>query len=486
MIGQKLKIMVTSLVLVFLVHQLAEQSLRINDKKSISIENYKGKFKSTSISFGGLKSFNIEYRGDLEINDTDTDIIGISPGGFLEINKTTFGSKRSIVIEEKEGKLVKEYYEGRRMIDYVPDGEDWLADILPEIVRSTGIAAESRLESYYKKGGVDAVMNEIARLESSYVQSIYGQILLQKEELSDAELSRSIKELAREMDSDYYKSELLSDVNERFLKNNNLTLAFFEAASYIDSDYYSAEILTDALENVEFTDAIFTKVMEATDNIGSDYYQAEVLEEALEIPDLSDEALSQIIQSTEGIGSDYYQAQVLSATMEKRGLSKKSFDRALEAIMNIDSDYYMAEVLEKMINNELQDGVIQTLIVAIDRNMTSDYYKASVLSELVQSQELTSTSMEKLAEAIGNMSSDSYASEIIEEAADMRNIDKAVLISLSAAFSRFDSDYNCSEALESLADHVREADSEVKDAYRRAARNIGSTHYYGQALKAIN
>ncbi|MEM1407437.1 MAG: hypothetical protein AAGG59_11725, partial [Bacteroidota bacterium] len=32
-------------------------------------------------------SFDIEYKGDIEINDTDTDVTSISPGGYLEISK---------------------------------------------------------------------------------------------------------------------------------------------------------------------------------------------------------------------------------------------------------------------------------------------------------------------------------------------------------------------------------------------------------------
>lgn len=485
-VGQKFKIIVMSLGLVFLVNQLAAQLFTVSDNKSHSIETTKGKFKSTSVSFGGLKSFNIEYRGDIEVNDTDTDVIGISRGGYLEISKTTFGSKRSIVFESKEGKLVKEYYEGRRKIDYVPDGEEWLAEILPDIVRSTGIAAESRLNRFYKQGGVNSVMSEIARLESSYVQNIYGKLLLRKDDLTNSELSASIKELAREMDSDYYKAELLSDASKKYLSNDELTIAFFDAAAYIDSDYYSAQILSDAIDDVDFSEELFAKILSASNNIESDYYQAQVLEDALDIPNLTDNALSQIIENTKGIGSDYYQAQVLSTTMETPGLSKKSLEKVTAAVMDISSDYYMAEVLEKMIDNRLDDNVIQSLITSIDRNMSSDHYKASVLSELVQEQQLTAASMQKLADAIGNMNSDSYAAEIIEDAADMRDINKQVLISLLDACSRIDSDYYCAEALESLASHVRDGDADIKDAYRRAAKNIGSTHYYGQALKAID
>jgi hypothetical protein len=54
------------------------------------------------------------------------------------------------------------------------------------------------------------------------------------------------------------------------------------------------------------------------------------------------------------------------------------------------------------------------------------------------------------------------------------------------ASAEINSDYYLSEALSSLADKVRSADSGVKDAYRKAAKNIHSDTYYGKAVKAID
>ena len=58
----------------------------------------------------GFDNFNVEYRGKIEITDDDKDIKSMSDDGYLEISKTVFGSKRSIVIEAQgNGKIKKEY-----------------------------------------------------------------------------------------------------------------------------------------------------------------------------------------------------------------------------------------------------------------------------------------------------------------------------------------------------------------------------------------
>jgi hypothetical protein len=71
-----------------------------------------GKTKSYTHS-NGFSSFNIETRGRIELTDDDKDIKSISADGYLEITKTVFGSKRSLVITPQGNTIKREYYEGR-------------------------------------------------------------------------------------------------------------------------------------------------------------------------------------------------------------------------------------------------------------------------------------------------------------------------------------------------------------------------------------
>src|ERR1700741_2224166 len=111
-------------------------------KSSTSHSNGVHKWRNTT----GVTNFNIESRGKIEVTDDDRDIKSLSNDGYLEITKTVFGSKRAIVIESLGGgKIKKEYFEGRTKMDWDPNGKNWLAEILPEIVRSTTLGAEGRV-----------------------------------------------------------------------------------------------------------------------------------------------------------------------------------------------------------------------------------------------------------------------------------------------------------------------------------------------------
>ena len=55
----------------------------------------------------GVSDFNVESRGTIELTDDDKDVKSLSNDGYLEITKTVFGAKRSIVIESLGGGKVK-------------------------------------------------------------------------------------------------------------------------------------------------------------------------------------------------------------------------------------------------------------------------------------------------------------------------------------------------------------------------------------------
>lgn len=475
---------ITVILSFFFSHSSFSQKVIVKSEDRVVISDNKHIHKiSTS---NGLQSFNIEFKGTIEVTDDDKDVKSISPGGYLEISKTTFGSRRSLLIESTSNGLRREYYEGRSKVSYEPAGKQWLAEILPEVVRSTGIAAESRVNRFYKQGGVDAVLHEISRLESDYVRSIYGKLLLKKSELTNHDLITAINGLSREIDSDYYLSEMLKDNSARFLKNDKTAEAYFDAVSNIGSDYYSAEVLKDALKAHKASATSISKIMSASKNISSDYYQTTVLSNVLEQENIDGPVLAEIIHTTKNIGSDYYQTQILSKALEKRGLSDESFNSILDAISDVSSDYYMATVFTKLLDNKLHENVNTKLILLVNEKMSSDYYASSVLGKIAKEQDLNDQALERLAETVSELSSSNYAAEVIKNAADSRNLSKARLLPLIKAAGSISSDYYAASALQSLAPHVKASDKDVKDAYRTAAKNINSDTYYGQAMRAID
>ena len=117
--------------------------------------NGKGNKTHTYRNNSGVYSTELEYRGKIIFNDAETDVNYISPGGFIKFSKRSFGNRRTIILEsEAQGIITREYREGSKKLPFEPEGRKWMASVLPEIIRTTGIGADERVKKFYKKGGI--------------------------------------------------------------------------------------------------------------------------------------------------------------------------------------------------------------------------------------------------------------------------------------------------------------------------------------------
>jgi hypothetical protein len=434
----------------------------------------------------GVTNFNIESRGKIEVTDDDRDIKSLSNDGYLEITKTVFGSKRAIIIESLGGgRIKKEYYEGRTKMEWDPHGKNWLAEILPEIVRSTTLGAEGRVNRIYAKDGVAGVVAELGRLEGDYTAAHYAKLLLEKN-ISPSDLPAAIKGIADAVDSDYYLSTVLQSNVSRLLSTPEAANAFLQGTKEIGSAYYKSVVLKEAAKKLAGSPAQVKTILQSAADIDSDYYLSVVLTTLLEQDDLKDESIKDLIPVSMNIPSDYYRTQVLNKVLNKGSLSNESLKSVVTALEDINSDYYKTMVFNTMAERMTMDAEVQIkMINQIKESVNSDYYASTTMKNVLKNQRLTDESFRLLVNVSSEFNSANYAADVLRTAAE-KDLNKNQLMDILKASANIDSDHYLSEVLLSLSDQVRNSDSSVKDAYRRAAKSINSDTYYGRAVKAID
>jgi hypothetical protein len=456
-------------------------------------ETYTSSNKSTRVTFNhsnGISSFNVEMRGKIDVTDDDKDIRSISADGYLEISKVTFGSKRSIKITPEGGGVKREYYEGREKIPFEPEGRKWLGEVLPELVRSTTIAAESRVNRYYKQGGVNGVLGEIDRLEGSYGKAHYANLLM-KLNVSAKDYPNIIAKVSSGMDSDHYLTEFLEKNMSKFLQTREASDALFQACGRMESDHYKTQVIKEALQNQSPSPDAMKSLLQTAGQMESDHYITEVLTALMRQQNLSDATISEMISTSKKIESDHYKTIVLkkalslSAGQGKSGLSATSFQRVLESIQDIESDHYKTEVLTDLMNNKLSNEM-EITVLEITSSIESDHYTSVVLGTLLKNQDLSDEAFKKLVEVAGASDSDHYSSTVLQEALQVPNLSEAKIVSVIQAAGNINSDHYITEVLLNAAPKVKVGSSVLKDAYRATAKRIESETYYGRAMKAID
>ncbi|MDN5204421.1 hypothetical protein QQ008_23715 [Fulvivirgaceae bacterium BMA10] len=455
--------------------------------------------KDTHISFSGrsssrhvhiekgrLNSYELKYRGTIELTDDDTDIKSISPGGYFKVSKTTFGNKRSIYIENKGGQLVKEYYVGRRQEPFIPDGKAWLADILPEVIRNTGIGAEKRVLRIYRKSGVNGVLNEISKIDGDYVKGIYFDALLDQASLNDGDKVRILEGISEEMNSSYEQSKLLTNHSGEFIKSQKSAEAFFRSASEISSDYEKGKVLKAAFNEADVEGAAFGEALEAISTISSDYEASKLLMHVLASKDLDDERFQEVIEIVGDISSDYEKGKILNELSDDKDLSDKRFKLLLDSYSEISSNYEKAKVLKRLIDEQdLNDFKVEEILEAAE-HLSSGYESRNVLKKLIQEAEFNDENFETLLESVDDISSSYDKTNVYKQILSDLDLEDDELMSIIDYVSKVSSNYEKSGLLIIIAKKIPKGNTKLREAFIDAAKSISSDYEYGKVMRSLN
>lgn len=399
----------------------------------------------------GKQKFSIEYEGEITLSDDDKEIIAISNNGFIEIRKTRFGKRRRIIIESEGGTLVHKYFIGAKEIPFNPDGKKWLAEILQEVVRTSTIAAQSRVNRFYKRGGARAVMSEVKRMDSDYVKAAYIKILLKKN-LKNSDLINVIETAGSSIKSDHYVSQILKANQKAFLATDATRTAYIKAASSIGSDHYRSQILKTVINDSSINDKQMASLLDITRSIKSDHYLSNILSSLMDKRKLNKQNMNTIMSLTGEIKSDHYKARVLKKALKMDNMSKGNYDAFLNTLSNIKSDHSTSQVINDLIVEDMNSASLSKLLTIVNKNVKSDHYAANIYKKIAKN----------------------------------KNISDAQLIQLmESASTSINSDFSLSSVLKAYSGRVKTSSQKVKDAYIKVAKSIKSETYYGRALRAI-
>ena len=460
-------------------------TLQIEAQKRGTSVNINSDGKTTiSVKNGKSNDFSLEYEGDITISDDDKDVIAISNNGYMEIKKSAFGSRRRIFIEPgSNGSLIKKYYVGSSEKNFDPDGRKWLAEILPEVLRSSTLGASERVDRFYKKGGTYAVLQEVGQIDSDFVKAAYIKLLLDKNPKS-SDLITILEVVGTDIDSDHHKAEILKRNTKAFLDSEAATSAYIKTAGRINSDHHKAEVLKKSIRDGAISEAQMKSLFAITEGINSDHHKAQILMEVMKNRSLSGANVELLISTARNINSDHHKSNVLQAALSNPGLSESGYSAFLETISNINSDHHSANIISALLNKELDSNSLQRLLELADRNMNSDHHKSNVIKKVIQKQSLGDGNLEVLLTALKNMNSDHNQSVVFKQLAK-ESFTEAQLTSILNATKSMNSDHNQTESLLAFSGVVKDKVDAVKEAYRDACSSISSELHYGRALRAI-
>ncbi|WP_192346738.1 hypothetical protein [Algoriphagus sp. Y33] len=298
------------------------------------------------------QKLNIESNGKVVIGNDEKSISSISSGGYLKIEKTTFGNTRSIFISNSGNGLDYEYKEGRTKKPFDPDGRAWLAEILPELLNTTTIASEERVDRLYRKGGAKSVLDMIGNLGGDHVKTHYLGLLLQKN-LKPSEITATIDKTISQVSSDHYQTEIYKKIKPFYFNDINQLRRVVES---LQSDHFRAELLKPIFSE-HTVGGEGQKSIELINMLDSDHFKNEIAR-TLDFGKLSDQELKFMVDElVPSIDSDHFKNELLKTAINEGNMTENRSLIILSGVKDIDSDHFKAEILKYLCQKQGSEKV---------------------------------------------------------------------------------------------------------------------------------
>jgi hypothetical protein len=364
----------------------------------------------------GWTSLTVKVDGAVEFTEDDHDVKSLSPGGHFRLEEGTWLSGRAYdVTADAAGNLTKTYSVRGTARPLDEEGREWLARLLPQAIRESGIGAGPRVARILRQGGPQAVMTEIGLIHSDgskriYLEQLFSQAALNPTQLKDA------ADLIRGISSDGDKAQVIITVDRHYL-TSGLRQCLFDAAGSISSDGDKRRVLSDIVQKDPGNMETLVDAAVVAKHISSDGDKAEVLIEIAGSYRASDELRAAYFDAADSISSDGDHARVLVKLLAAHNNDRDTMARLLQSDERISSDGDKAAVLKEASAQYSDDPVVRRAFFDAANSISSDGDHQEVLVALVRHQGIASPTLGETANSAQRISSDGDKARVLVELA---------------------------------------------------------------------
>jgi beta-lactamase regulating signal transducer with metallopeptidase domain len=175
--------------------------------------------------------------GKAKFSDDETRLAQLSPGGFARFRERTTIYDRSVtVLPVGDGSLSYTAMADGRTVPFDAPMVNWLAGLLPQVLREGGINVPERVARIRAQGGVPAVLREISLIQSSgSKRAHYEELITKGALLSEADAERIAQQVGRDLSSSGDLSAVLQMLPIKSVQNPRTRAAISDALSHIAS-----------------------------------------------------------------------------------------------------------------------------------------------------------------------------------------------------------------------------------------------------------
>lgn len=244
-----------------------------NAGSNTAINNRDGE---TTISFNeGNSAVEIKHAGDIKLNDNETAIVSISPGGFLRYSNN---GRELVAKGEANGNVAYTLREnGGQLNANDAAGQRFIAQMLREM-HDYGYNLAARRDALYQSGGEAAVLREVASLKNDELKETSLDYLLKKiNPATEPEKFTAVLQASDSIRPDNTRARFLDKVTGLEQKTDEQWMALIDAASRINATAEKTNVLIGIGQKMPRTDAVKAAYLKAAKTITAEAEYARVV-----------------------------------------------------------------------------------------------------------------------------------------------------------------------------------------------------------------
>jgi beta-lactamase regulating signal transducer with metallopeptidase domain len=361
--------------------------------------------------------------GDVRFDADFTRIVGLDSNGSLTLTTREGNTERRLIMRPAATGVGYEYSVNGDRREFDAEGRRWLDTHMLFMFRRMGLMAQERAAAILARGGADALLAEVGMLGGDYVRATYLEVLVARGQLSEDALRRVLTLAGNTIDSDHYRTQILTAVAGRYQFTDGIRTAYIDAASAMDSDHYRHAAFSALLRKGQLSPQQVSAVLRESRRIGSDHYRATLLSEMQSTYRSNPDVRPAFLDAAAAMDSDHYKTMVLGGLLGLGGMTPTDLARVVDAAATIDSDHYRAQVMSSVAaNNGLSEPALQRAFVRAAAGIDSDHYLVSVLSPVVQRPNIDAATLGIALEAAGSIEGDHYLTQLLLQIASRQQL----------------------------------------------------------------
>jgi beta-lactamase regulating signal transducer with metallopeptidase domain len=346
-----------------------DRQLRDTGEQVLLHENGSGGGVLTeAFAYGNGRCTHSIFTGDIRFDRALTQVVSMSPGARAYFHELSGSGERFYMMRaDFRGAITRSY-----VVDGAPraaeEGSRWLGEAIRWSVLRMGYGLRNRIDYLIKDGGVDAVLAEVASLNSDASRRIYYTALLGRSpKPGRAEVDRVLRDASSKIRSD----SDLRVVTEKAIEAGASPDAVRAALAMIRSDGDRRVVLTKALASGDGSWLIV--VLRSVRDINSSSDQSAVLRRAAQMAMSRSDARREFLVSATGLSSSGDMRSVLSAAAKHLPRQSGPVRELLAAAPSISSNGDRSSLLRQIAGDGLLvDDAAREAYVAAARTLTSD------------------------------------------------------------------------------------------------------------------